>query len=396
MRSLYRACDIGLLVTTLIVAASMSGQDVSLSGQVKIVGRQLQRDGAPWIPHGFFQIAFAVPPRAFGMSFKGKPPNPAFENAFTHYSPAEYADMRRAGADSVRMNVAQDGANPGNRRFFDPQWFSTVVSAVHAARAAGLSVIISIQNEAQTGSPGSPLPTIATQIVWRRLTPIFGKDRGVLFELYNEPNLHPGSSPDQAPSSEDWEMWANAMNETIAVVRSLGAENVIVADGLVSAQQLSGAPDLKDPLHQVAYASHPYPSGKTEEIGQRNQTEQTWDEKFGKFAQSHPVIVTEWGPGYFCNNKTPQATVHFLRYLQQHKVGLEVVAWDWGPYNFASAVQGFPDNTFSSLLTPAGEGACSASNDYKPGAGSGPATAFGPGKVIEHWYRTGAVPQSPE
>lgn len=162
---------------------------------------------------------------------------------------------------------------------------STVIEAVQAAREAGLSVIISIQNEAITGSPRSPLPTAATQRVWKEFARIFGKDRGVLFELYNEPNLHPGSSPDEAPSNADWEMWAHAMNETLSVVRSLGAENVVVADGLVSAQQLSGAPKLKDPMNQVAYASHPYPSDKSEASGEYNQTKQAWDEKFGEFCQ---------------------------------------------------------------------------------------------------------------
>jgi hypothetical protein len=37
----------------------------------------------------------------------------------------------------------------------------------------------------------------------------------------------------------------------------------------------------------------------------------------------------------------PQAVLNFLGYLQQHNVGLEAVAWDWGPYNFASAVPNF-------------------------------------------------------
>lgn len=379
------------------VASTMKGQSAALPGQVTVSGKQLLRDGSAWIPHGFFQIAFAVPPAAFGITLPGgKASNPAFQIAYTYYSPSEYADMRRAGADSVRMNVAQDGSDPQNRYYFDAKWFGTVISAVKAARAAGLSVIISIQNEAQTGSDAAPLPTDATRRVWRELAPIFGQDRGVLFELYNEPNLHPGSSPDQAPSAEDWEQWAEAMNETLTLVRALGAVNVIVADGLVSAQQLSGAPKLNDVLNQVVYASHPYPSGKTEHIGAYNQTKAAWDEKFGNFAETEPVIVTEWGPGYFCNSDTPQATVDFLDYLQQHNVGLEVVAWDWGPYKFASAVQGFPNVAFSSLLTPTSEGACSASNDYRPGTGKDPTTAFGPGKVIERWYLTGVVPKTPE
>jgi endoglucanase len=376
-------------------AAPIQAQSPSLPGQVSVSGAKLLRDGKPWIPHGYFQIAFAVPPAAFGITVNGKAPNPAFQIAYTSYSPSEYADMRRAGADSVRMNIAQDGADCENKYYFDQQWLDTVISAIQAARAAGLSVIISVQNEAQTGSPGSPLPNDATRRVWRTLAPLFGKDRGVLFELYNEPNLHPGSSPDAVPSSADWEQWASAMNETISVVRDLGAVNVMVADGLVSAQQLSGAPQLNDPLHQVAYASHPYPSGATAAIGAYNQTRAAWNEKFGNFARTAPVIVTEWGIGYYCDTNSAQAAVDFLGYLQQHHVGLEAVAWDWGPYNFASAVQGFPSDTFSSLLTPTGPNACSATN-HAPGRGNGPGKAFGPGKAIESWYLSGVVPKAPQ
>jgi endoglucanase len=396
MNSLRQAClTLVCVVIAAPVAAPLQAQNASGSGGITVSGKRLLRDGKPWIPHGFFQIAFAVPPAAFGNTVDGKAPNPAFQIAYTYYSPSEYADMRQAGADSVRMNVAQDGADPENKYYFDEEWFNTVVGAVQAARAAGLSVIISIQNEAQTGNAGSPLPTDATRRVWRKLAPIFGQDRGVLFELYNEPNLHPGSSPDTAPSLEDWGRWAEAMNKTLSVVRNLGAVNVIVADGLVSAQQLSGAPKLSDPLHQVAYASHPYPSGSTAAIGAYNQTAPAWDEKFGDFAQTEPVIVTEWGAGYYCDSNTPRAVVSFLGYLQQHNVGLEAVAWDWGPYNFASAVQGFPNTVFSSLRTPTGPEACSAPN-YAPGTGQGPGTAFGPGNVIETWYRSGLVPTTPE
>jgi hypothetical protein len=65
-------------------------------------------------------------------------------------------------------------------------------------------------------------------------------------------------------------------------------------------------------------------------------------------------------------------------------------------YNFASAVQGFPDDHFSSLLTLTTPTACSAANGYKPGKGKGPDTSFGPGKTIRTWYLTGAPPASPE
>lgn len=378
-------------------ASNLSAQNAELTGQVTVAGNQLMRDGKPWLPHGYFQIAFAVPPAAFGITLPGgKPSNPAFQIAYTNYSPTEYADMRRFGADSVRINIAEDGADPDNSYYFDRQWLKKVVGAIQSARAAGLSVIISIQDEEQTGSKKSKLPNAATQRVWRELAPIFGHDRGVLFELYNEPNLHPKSSPDQVPSAADWELWAKAMNETLTLVRAVGAVNVVVADGLVDAQQLSGAPQLNDPLNQVAYASHPYPSGSTEAIGDYNQTENAWNQKFGDLAETEPVIVTEWGTGYFCDSKTPQAVVNFLTYLQKHNVGLEAVAWDWGLYTFASAVQGFPNSVLSSLLTPTGSAACSAATGFTPGMGKGSKTAFGPGKVIESWYLSGKVPLAPQ
>ena len=180
------------------------------------------------------------------------------------------------------------------------------------------------------------------------------------------------------------------MEKTLTVVRNLGAINVVLADGLQSAQQLSGAPELDDPLGLVAYASHPYPTNEFDEGSQ------AWNTKFGDFAAGKPVIITEWGVGYYCDSKTPQSVVNFLEYLQEHRVGLEAVAWDWGPYDFASAIQNFPDNQFSSLLTPATPASCSAATHFNPGQGDGPATSYGPGRTIRSWYLTGTPPTTPE
>jgi hypothetical protein len=39
-----------------------------------------------------------------------------------------------------------------------------------------------------------------------------------------------------------------------------------------------------------------------------------------------PVIISEWISGaYFCDADTPESTVQFLQYLQEHGIGLEVV-----------------------------------------------------------------------
>ena len=384
---LRRAANIlinsGLAICTCVAATA---QQSHLPGESSVSGTQLFRDGQSWIPHGFFQIAFAVPPAAFDLTLNGKPLNPAFRNAYANYSPAEYEEMKNAGADSVRINVAQDGVDPDDNRYFDQQWANGVIGAVRSARNAGLTVILSIQNEKQTGSDGATLPNKSTLRVWRELAPLFGKDRGVMYELYNEPGIPQAT----VPARDQWRAWAGAMNPVVKLIRGLGATNVLVADGLALAQQLTGAPALDDPLSQVVYASHPYPHNP------EGEDSAIWDIKFGNFAATAPVIVTEWGPGYYCDAATPNATVKFLSYLQQHRIGLEVVAWDWGPYNFASAVQGFPQPTFSSLLVSTGPNACTMANGNRPGVAHDPASAFGPGKVIESWYRTGVVPDRPK
>lgn len=41
------------------------------------------------------------------------------------------------------------------------------------------------------------LPNDATRRVWKKLAPVLGHDRGVLFELFNEPRL--------PPSPQNWQ-----------------------------------------------------------------------------------------------------------------------------------------------------------------------------------------------
>ena len=66
--------------------------------------------------------------------------------------------------------------------FFTYAFRNKVIGAIRAARAAGLTVIVSIQNEKQTGEKRqrTELPTDATRRAWKQLVPVFGRDRGVL------------------------------------------------------------------------------------------------------------------------------------------------------------------------------------------------------------------------
>lgn len=309
---------------------------------------QLMRDHHPWTPHGIVQIAFVAPPTAQ----KG-----VFLEAYQHYAPEAYRQMRSMGIDSVRMQVSQPGLDPQSG-IYDVAFRDQVIGAVRAARAAGLVVLVSVQDEEQSGEQHgvAQLPNAATGRVWASLAPVFSNDAGVLYELLNEPNL--------PPNPRNWQLWADAMNATIQIVRRAGAHNVVVADGLLFAERLAGAPDLRDPLGQVAYASHPYAHHE------QDQHPAAWDTKFGSFAAHHAVIVTEWAtvPNYYCDLRTPEATEEFLRYLEQRKIGLMAYAWDFSGPKFGSMFYGFPPR-----LTGFGGLHCGDLN-------------FGPGNAIERWY----------
>ena len=328
------------------------------------------KGGVPWVPHGYYMIAFEASPTSVD------PSQPWWNNAYLNYTPQEFTDMKTAGADSVRMQVAQPGMDPANEEhLYSKAYSDQAIAAVKAARAAGLIVIVSVQDEPQSGETiAETLPNQTTRRVWGVLAPIFGKDKGVLLELFNEP------SP--AATTVNWQAWKTAMNKTIQTVRSTGAENVIVADGLASAQALTGAPALADSRSEILYASHPYVNTQEGEPGYRQPA---WDAKFGNFAVDHPVLISEWGEGYFHNANTAAETLNFFAYLQARNIGLEAGIWDWIDDKFATVRINYPTATaFSTYLQPDG--------GLLPNTTPG----WGPGKTIVGWDTTGMLPAAPE
>ena len=327
-------------------------------GEVIVQGKDLLRDGRRWVPHGFYQIAFEVAPGDLARA-----DHPFWANAYNHYTPAEYQQMREAGADSVRLQIAQAAADPKSK-LFDRAFLDQALGAVRSARAAGLTVIIAIQGESHVpGEIPIDLPNDGTRRVWREIAPQFAEDRGVLYELLNEPQPQ--------PNPQNWKRWSDAMTETIRTVRKTGAQNVVIADGLGVGQVIDGAPLLDDP--QLAYASHPYA------LHPEGQTRQVWDAKFGNFSRRAPVIITEWFSGaYYCDADTPQSTVKFIQYLEQHGIGLEVGVWDWTSGGFGSARWDFPSPKTSKFA---------GLSCHQRG--------YGLGTVIETWYKTGIPATSP-
>lgn len=303
--------------------------------------------------------------------------------------------MVQQGADCVRIQFAQTGVDP--QGLYRSQTFTNdVIAAAKAARAAGLTVILSDQDEAQTGETNEPgLPAGGAQGAWANLlttAPWIGQDTGIMLEIYNEPFI--GVTPEGPPPTADWTQWQTAMNALIAKIRGTGAKNVLIADGLEHAEELTGALPLTDTISPVIYGSHPYAhnyedqnAAGTDENG--NVVAGTgWNVMFGNFAASTPVIVTEWGNGYYCDNITGTADVAFLQYLQGRGVGLVATTWDWAGPNFGSIRVNFPKNTVTSFPA-AGTPICHIDAQTEKAAID---DGIGPGQLVQTWFTTGTPP----
>ena len=196
--------------------------------------------------------------------------------------------------------------------------------------------------------------------------------------MFNEPYILNGTfSTTVAPSVSDWTTWATSMNATVAAIRGTGAVNTLIADGLDYAEQLSGAPVLNDPMHQVIYAAHPYSHSASD------QTTASWDFKFGKFAATEPVMISEWADGYYCDGQTGTSTQAFIQYLASHNIGLEAGTWDWSPSGFGTVYEEFPNSVLTSFPA-AGTAICNTT-----ATGTALKTLLGPGNLVKTWYQTG-------
>lgn len=323
-------------------------------------------NGSPWLSRGVVLQGFVRPLATLQADAATDPEAAQLLNARMNYGPAELAAIQAFHADTIRFQISQPALDP-NSPLYDASYFNDVVTAIKTARQGGFVVMVMMQDESITGDTGeAPLPTAETQSDWDKLTPVFGSDRGVVFELYNEPSL--------LASARNWQLWKNGgmvagqselsigMQALIDHLRGEGAQNVFVLDGLdvevqganglvrEAAETLQGVPALTDPLSRLVYAVHPYQHGLTDES--------QWDNDFGTPSMSMPVWADEWsapeGLALGLGSLTDyQVAVDLLNYLRAHSISLctgafdvkqfvvqEVPGWTLTNYDSTSAMKG--------------------------------------------------------
>jgi hypothetical protein len=315
---------LGLLATSLwsctgasATAFSPGDADSSTRQIVGVAGSHMTLNDVFWLSRGVTLQAFVRPLAALQTS----PNQAAVLDARRNYGPLELAKIRSFGADTIRFQVGQPALDPDSP-LYDPRYFGELVAGIAQARRAGFVVMIMLQDEAISGETvHHPLPTAETGTDWDRLVTAFGADRGVVFELYNEPSL--------PATPANWQLWREAMQPLIERVRAGGAKNVLVLDGLGLARALDGVPPMSDPLDRLVYAVHPY------QHGSRNESQ--WDTEFGAPSARMPVWADEWSapaglklglgtlPGY-------RVAVDLLNYLRGHAIPLCTGAFDVPPF----------------------------------------------------------------
>lgn len=327
-------------------AARLAADGVAVQGNV------LVRDGQPYDPLGFTLVGLLSPPACS---------NGAGAAARAHLGQPEMTAALAWHADTLRFQVSYVGLS-GYSASLRATYLQQIEAGVQLARANGMAVILSLQDQGVGCGQGRALPPVGAIRVWRQLARTFGDDPYVMFELWNEPGNRPLAQrlPPGDPRYDEvatWPDWLNgrptplhsnqAFGETYAAysptghqqlvgaVRSTGATNVIIADGADKAERLEGIPMLRDSLAvpQIAYAAHPY---------YFQSSPADWDRRFGYLTASVPVVVTEWNMDCGAARQTMMAPA-FLAYLQQHHIGMTawsfdmmntlISDWSWTPTN---------------------------------------------------------------
>jgi hypothetical protein len=315
-KSGYRWLLLSILLTLAFVV--LPSRYAVAGGEVSVSGVSLLRDGKSWIPEGVTLVGFVAPLSVAANSSTGdvKTDRKLQKSAAARdlYGEKLLRNIGGFGADLVRFQVSQPGLDPQSE-IYSSAYVDDVTDAIKQARQHGFSVIISMQHQARSGLPGQGgLPSASTQRAWATIGPRFKNDRGVMFEIFNEPA--------GKPTPKRWAQWRTAHQSLIDFLRNtVASQNVLIVNGLRLGRNFDGVPLLEDKTGQLVYGVHPY-------LGAENDEPSEWDRNFGNLARTRPIIATEWnalGAGRNCNPGLPKLAQSLLTYLRDRRIG--IVGW---------------------------------------------------------------------
>lgn len=161
---------------------------------------------------------------------------------------------------------------------------------------------------------------------WKYMAIEYRSDRGVMFEIWNEPASN---------KNLNWGGVKDYMERLYEIIRSQGAENIVIAPGVWWAYDLR---DIKNnPLkgYNIGYSWHDYPG--SEKYLERSKA-------LDDLNQKYPIFVTEWGFSTNTNGRSHHYAslddwpLDFKNYLLGNNLNFTAWCWhdSWDPRMFES------------------------------------------------------------
>jgi hypothetical protein len=317
---------------------------------VHVVAGHLERDGQRWIPKGGV-ITGLVAPVAY---LKG-----VYLDAHNAWGEGLVAALRATGADTVRFNVSMAAIDPQNSLggTLDAAGKAAYVAEIQAAvalvEAHGMNAMVTMQTGDVAGDAAAEdVPGTQTARAWAVLAPRFAHDPAVLLIAFNEPGYGGAATIDSDPSP--WLAWHAGFQQMVDAIRGAGATNVIVLDSLSTSRVWRKNSDGNlpiDPLGQLAYDLHPFPTdhtqlsnGGTGKPKLDYTTPADIDYWLDGWCDTHACVATAFFSGISnnadvgnCYDATPPGPAvtspeivrGFANHFQAKGVGVMVFAVDW-------------------------------------------------------------------
>ncbi len=253
-----------------------------------------------------------------------------------------YQAMRTWKINAVRVPLNEDcwlGINGINPAYSGANYRNAIITEVQMAEQGGMIVILDLHWSAPGANLANGQDTMANMdhspAFWASVAATFKNNRGVIFDLYNEPHPHDSEvNPNADPWG--WDCWINGclmntgwqaagMQTLVNAVRGTGAQNPVLVNGNGwgndDSEWLTRHPN--DPANQMIAGLHSYP-------GQGCVFPACWTNSNGPIAPvaaAYPLIVGETGdsaagPITYINQELP-----FL-----DSVGVSYLAWTWNPW----------------------------------------------------------------
>jgi hypothetical protein len=292
-------------------------------------------------------------------------------------------------ANTVRFQLDEDNLIGPNGTTFNKAYLKAIETLVSESESDQLIVVLNdstefAPNEESVSQAG---PKKGTEIFWKDMTALYGKDPQVIFDLFNEPRMyHPGMS-----LAEKWHLWLDGgefngvfypigMAQLAAYVRhTLHARNLFWVEAPRYSLGFAGMVSEDAVIHTsgVVYANH-------HTIGAINPN--VWYAEFGYLVATGvgPVVVGEWtnyepypqksyrpAPGS-CWPDAPTMVPAFLKYLAARGIGLDI--YQLQPGYMIKSWLNLGDPTTINPRT----WSCLQSNEPQPDQGAG--------RIIMNWF----------